>query len=89
MNDPLGVPGSTHCIYAFYLKADVRVVTAHEMHMEMSDKKKALKCRDCLVQRHLFSFAQHRAGSSGEQLQGAGTSGKPRETEHNIEGEDM
>jgi len=57
--------------------------------MEMNDKKKALKCRDYLVQRHLFSFAQHGAGSSGEQLQGAGISGKPRESEHNIEGEDL
>jgi hypothetical protein len=57
--------------------------------MVMYDKKKTLKCRDCLVQRHLFSFAEHGAGSSGEQLQGAGISGKPRETEHNIEGEDL
>jgi hypothetical protein len=82
-------------IYAFYLKGTVQVVTVivstrHEMHMEMSDKKcrdkKSLKCRDCLVQRHLFSFAQYRAGSPGEQLQGAG---KPRETQHNIEGEDL
>lgn len=67
---------------------DCYFLTAHEMHVEMCDKKKALKCRDCLVQRHLFSFAQHRAGSSGEQFQGAGISGKPRETEYNIEGED-
>jgi hypothetical protein len=59
------------------------------MHMEMSDKKKALKCRDCLVQRHLFGFAQHGADGSGKQLQGPGISGKPKETEHNIEAEDL
>ena len=44
---------------------------------------KSSKCRDSVVQRHLHKYAQQGA-SPGEPLQGAGSSSKPRDTEHLI-----
>ena len=93
-NRDIEAPGSTPLCLCLppvrgCVGGDCYFPTAHEMHMEMSDKKKALKCRDCLVQWHLFSIAQYGASSSGEQPQGAGISGRPRETEQNINGEDL
>lgn len=38
--------------------------------------------RYSVVQRHLFSFAQHGFSLSGKLPQGAGTLSKPRDTEH-------
>ena len=83
MNDPLGAPGSTPlylCLPPVRGSAggDYYFPTTRGMHMETPDKKKSFKSRDCLVQRHLFSVTQ-----------GAGSSCKPRETEHSIEGGDL
>jgi hypothetical protein len=45
--------------------------------------KKSSKRRDSVVQRHLLKYTQQGA-SPGEPPQGAGSSSKPRDTEHLI-----